>query len=73
MPESSTEMAIVRILDWTYDKANDGLPGFGSANDLADDYLKRDGTLSEKVNSLIRWKNAKAGTPPLTVTAVHEA
>ena len=62
MPESSTETALLRILDWAYDKATDGLPGFGSANDLAEDYLMRDGTLSENVNALIRWQNTKAGT-----------
>ena len=62
MPESSTETALLRILDWAYGKATDGLPGFGSANDLAEDYLMRDGTLSENVNALIRWQNTKAGT-----------
>ena len=62
MPELSTETALLRILDWAYGKATDGLPGFGSANDLAEDYLMRDGTLSENVNALIRWQNTKAGT-----------
>ena len=62
MSESSTETAILKILDWAYGTATQGVLGFDSANDLAEDYLKGDGTLSEKVNSLIQWQNMKAGT-----------
>ncbi len=62
MSESPTETAILKILDWAYDKATEGFPCFDSANDLAKDYLKGDRTLAEKVNSLIQWQNMKAGT-----------
>ena len=62
MSESSTETAILKILDWAYGTATQGVLGFDSANDLAEDYLKGDGTLSEKVNSLIQWQYKKAGT-----------
>ena len=61
MSESTTETAILKVLDWAYDKATEGFPHFDSANDLAQDYLKGEGTLSEKVNSLINWQNTKAG------------
>ncbi len=53
MSESSTETAILKILDWASGTATHGVLGFDSANDLARNYLKGDGTLSEKVNSLI--------------------
>ena len=62
MSEHLTETAILQILDWAYDQATQGVPGFDSANDLAEAYLKGNGTLSEKVNSLILWQNMKAGT-----------
>ncbi len=48
--------------DWAYYKATQGFLGFDSANDLAEDYLKGDGTLCEKVNSPIQWQNMKAST-----------
>lgn len=49
------------VMEWAYDKAVGGI-GFGSASEMAEDYLKESGTLEEKVNSLIRWQNTKAGT-----------
>ncbi|TXD97814.1 EcsC family protein [Psychrobacter frigidicola] len=50
------------LLDWTYDKAVQGIPGMGSAIDLAEDYMTGPGTTEDKVNSLIRWQNTKAGS-----------
>ncbi len=49
-------------MDWAYDKAVAGIGGFDSAEDIAADYLKQNGSLRDKANSLIRWQNAKAGT-----------
>ena len=62
MADSVTEKTILKVLDWAYEQAIDGMPGVGSANDLAQDYMVREGTLAEQVNSLIRWQNAKAAT-----------
>lgn len=50
------------VLDWTYDKAVQGIPGMGSAIDLAEDYMTGSGTIEDKINSLIRWQNTKAGS-----------
>ena len=50
------------LLDWTYDKAVQGIPGMGSAIDLAEDYMTGPGTTEDKINSLIRWQNTKAGS-----------
>lgn len=52
----------MNALDWAYDKAVNGVRGLDSAQDMADDYLKGEGALIDKVNSLIRWQNTKAGT-----------
>jgi hypothetical protein len=52
----------MQALDLAYSKALAGLPGMDSAEELAGSYLKQEGTLTEKVNSLIRWQNAKAGS-----------
>ncbi|MEH7334851.1 EcsC family protein [Neobacillus drentensis] len=60
--EKLDQSIIMKTLDWAYDKAVNGIPGLDSAEDMANDYLKRDGTLIEKVNSLIRWQNTKAAT-----------
>lgn len=62
MADSITEKTILKVLDWAYEQAIDGMPGVGSANDLAQEYMVREGTLAEQVNSLIRWQNAKAAT-----------
>lgn len=53
---------MLKVLDWTYEKVLNGVPGLDSVDELALKFLKQEGTLYEKVNSLIRWQNARAGT-----------
>ncbi|WNC15631.1 EcsC family protein [Brevibacillus brevis] len=60
--ETLNQGMIMRTLDWAYDKAINGIPGFYSAEEMANDYLKGNGSLTDKVNSLIRWQNAKSAT-----------
>ncbi|MEH7503828.1 EcsC family protein [Neobacillus drentensis] len=61
--KSITHDAIMKALDWSYDKAiNGGVPGMDTATELADSYLKKSGTLDEKVKSLILWQNTKSAT-----------
>jgi uncharacterized protein (DUF697 family) len=62
MAKALSEGKIMAALDWAYDKAVNGVAGLDSADELANDYLKQDGTLEDQVNSLIRWQNTKAGT-----------
>jgi hypothetical protein len=62
MDNEVTPSKIMQALDWAYDKAINGIPGLDSAEEMAVSYLKGDGTLTDKVNSLIRWQNTKAGT-----------
>ncbi|VEG12774.1 EcsC family protein [Moraxella cuniculi] len=49
------------VMEWAYKKANNGI-GFGSAEEMANDYLSESGSLEDRINSLIRWQNAKAGS-----------
>lgn len=53
---------IMQALDFAYDKAVNGVAGLDSAADMAENYLQSSGTLTQQVNSLIRWQNTKAGT-----------
>lgn len=48
-------------MDWAYAKAIGGMPGLESAQQLAEEFMKEEGTLTQKANKLIRWQNAKAG------------
>jgi hypothetical protein len=58
--KSITQETIIKALDWSYDKAiNGGVPGMDTALELAESYIKKDGLLEDKVNSLIRWQNTK--------------
>jgi hypothetical protein len=54
--------AIIKLLDWLYEKAINGAPGLGTVEDLAEDYLKSKGSLHDRVSSLIRWQTAKSAT-----------
>lgn len=58
----SDEGKMFEVMEWAYEKAVAGLPGMGSAIDLAEDYLQESGSLEDKINSLIRWQNSKAGS-----------
>lgn len=62
MKNPITQEMIMDTLDWAYEKALTSLPGIDSAFEMAEDYQSQDGTLEDKVNSLIRWQNTKAGT-----------
>ena len=62
MANDLTESKIMQALDWAYDKAINGVAGLDSASELASDYMKQEGSLADKANSLIRWQNTKAGT-----------
>lgn len=57
-----TESSIMQTLDWTYDKAINGVSGLDSASEMAANYAKGKGTVIDQANSLIRWQNTKAGT-----------
>ncbi len=62
MSEELSESKILKVLDWAYEKAVDGMPGLDSASEMAEDYMKNDDSPMDQANSLIRWQNTKAGT-----------
>lgn len=62
MSERLSENKIMQVLDWTYEKAIDGIPGFDSASELATSYIIKGGSSKDQSNSLIRWQNTKAAT-----------
>lgn len=39
---------MMKLLDWTYEKVIDGIPGFDTAQELGDSYLDQGGTLEQK-------------------------
>ncbi len=60
--QSEDSNKMLRVLDWAYEIALNGLPGMGTAIDLAHDYENEEGSLTDKVNSLIRWQISKTAT-----------
>lgn len=62
MSKNLTEGAIMRALDFAYDKAVNGVTGMDSASEIAESYMKCGESKLDQANSLIRWQNAKAGT-----------
>ena len=53
---------LAKTLDWAYEKAVSGFSGVDSAYELGNSYMLGVGTLSDRVDSLIKWQVAKAAT-----------
>ncbi len=52
--ESENTNKMLKVLDWAYDKSLNGIPGFSDPLvKFAEAYMKGNGTLEEKTNSLI--------------------
>lgn len=62
MSEKLNENKIIQLIDWSYDKAVNGIPGMGAAEEMGDDYMKTDKSLDEQIDSLIRMQDLKSGT-----------
>jgi hypothetical protein len=62
MSKSLTESKIQQALEWAYDKAMNGIPGTGAAEELGEQYMQSNGSSLDAANSLIRWQNTKAAT-----------
>ncbi len=60
--EEINQSTMLQVLDWAYEKATNGLIGLDSAQELAESYLIENGSLEDKINSLIRWQNTKCAT-----------
>lgn len=53
---------IRKALDWSYDKAVNGVAGLDSAQELAESYLKKHANVDDAIKSLVRWQITKATT-----------
>lgn len=63
MSEKQTSAGkMLQILDYSYEKALNGLPGTATAQQLAEDYLGKEGEMINKANSLINWQISKTAT-----------
>ena len=60
--EIVTQDKMQEMLDFSYNQAINGVSQFNSAQELAQEYLNKDGTLEEQINSLIKAQNIKAAT-----------
>lgn len=53
----------MEVLDWAYEKAITGsVPGTQDAYELANEFMKKKGSLSDQVKALVKWQNAKSAT-----------
>lgn len=57
-----TRGAIMKMLDYGYEKAIGGIPGFDSASQMADNYMGNGKSNLYNAKRLIRWQVSKAGT-----------
>lgn len=62
MDNELNESKLIKLLDWCYDKAINGLPHTGTAQEMGDDYLKLDKTLDKQIDSLIKVQDVKSAT-----------
>ena len=59
--EQLTEGTMMKMLEWTYEKTMNGLPGTSSAYELMNDYERKHDNVNRAANALIRNQNMKAG------------
>lgn len=62
MAELVSINSMQNLMDWSWEKAVEGIPGSTSAIELADSYLRSNQTVEEAIDSLIRWQCIKCGT-----------
>lgn len=60
--EELNESKIMQVLDWSYDKAVNGLPGMETAEELAEKYISKSSSIDEAIDKFINWQQAKCAT-----------
>ncbi|KUP21144.1 EcsC family protein [Paenibacillus sp. DMB5] len=60
--DTLTEGKITQLLEWSYEKAINGLPGTDTVKELAENYLKKYSSTDKAIDALIRWQNTKGIT-----------
>ena len=56
MENNITESKMMQVLDWSYDKAINGLPGMEIANELAYKYISKANSIDEDIDNFINWQ-----------------
>lgn len=51
-----------KALSWAWDKSLNGIPGTGTAEELAESYLAENGSVETAIDELITWQCRKCGT-----------
>jgi len=62
MANDLTQSKIMKVLDWGYEKALNGIKGMDTAYELAESYKEPNKTLLQQAEALVRWQNAKCAT-----------
>lgn len=57
-----TESNIGKVLEWTYEKVINGVPGTDTAYELAENYLMKHSDVDSAIDSLVKWQITKCAT-----------
>lgn len=57
-----TESKMMQVLDWSYDKAVNGLPGMETAEELSEKYISKSNSVDEAIDKFINWQQTKCAT-----------
>ena len=57
-----TEFKLMQVLDWSYEKAVNGLPGMETAEELANKYISKSNSIDDAIESIYNWQQAKCAT-----------
>lgn len=60
--ENLNEGNVIKVLDWTYNKVLEGIPGTDTVYELAENYLSKSSSADEAIKSLINWQTTKCAT-----------
>ncbi|MEN2259561.1 EcsC family protein [Paraclostridium benzoelyticum] len=52
----------MQVLDWSYEKAVNGLPGMETAEELANKYISKSSSIDDAIDQFISWQQAKCAT-----------
>ncbi|MGK4116398.1 EcsC family protein [Lysinibacillus capsici] len=52
---------VQKVLDWTYEKVLNGIPGTDTVYELSNSYISKHPSKDKAIDSLIRWQQGKAG------------
>lgn len=62
MENNITESKMMEVLDWSYDKAINGLPGMETVDELSNKYLTKYNSVDEAIDKFIKFQQAKCAT-----------